>query len=144
MNATIYKFSKDTRSTARPSNGRTINGIVFKENTSRENPVLKLSSSGLDNDYDWNYIHILGSYYYINDIVFVNNDIFELHCSIDVLATYKTEIEASTQYIVRSTNYNFANGFINDNAYPLPITYQPIIDIGPDQPVGFLQVRAWL
>lgn len=119
MNATIYKFSKDPRSTARPSNGRTINGIVFKENTSRENPVLKLSTSGLDNDYDWNYIHILGNYYYINDIVFTNNDIWELHCSIDPLATWKTEIEASTQYIVRSTDPLYKNGYINDTAYPM-------------------------
>lgn len=119
MNATVYKFTKDTRSTARPTGGTSITGIVFKENTSRENPVLKITAAALNSDYDWNYIHILGAYYYINDIVFVNNDIFELHCSIDVLATYKTEIEASTQYIVRSTNSNYFNGYINDTAYPM-------------------------
>ena len=29
MNATIYHFSKDTRSTARPTGGTSITGIVF-------------------------------------------------------------------------------------------------------------------
>lgn len=119
MNATIYHFSKDNRSTARPTGGTSITGIVFKENTSRENPILKITKEALNNDYEWNYINILGNYYYINDIVFLNNDIFELHCSIDVLATYKTEIEASTQYIVRSTHAADKNGFIPDNAYPM-------------------------
>lgn len=119
MNATIYHFSKDNRSTARPTGGTSITGIVFKENTSRENPILKITKSALNNDYEWNYINILGNYYYINDIVFLNNDIFELHCSIDVLATYKTEIEASTQYVVRSTHGADKNGYIPDNAYPM-------------------------
>lgn len=119
MNATIYKFSKDPRSTARPSGGASITGIVFKNDTSRENPVLKITADALSSDYDWNYIHIMGHYYYINDIVFLNNDIWELHCTIDPLATWKTEIEASTQYVVRTTNANFKNGFINDTAYPM-------------------------
>ena len=36
MNATIYHFSKDNRSTARPTGGTSITGIVFKENTSSQ------------------------------------------------------------------------------------------------------------
>ena len=119
MNATIYKFSKDPRSTARPSGGTSITGIVFKNDTSRENPILKITANVLSNDYDWNYIHIMGHYYYINDIVFINNDIWELHCTIDPLATWKNEIEASTQYVVRTTNASHRNGYINDTAYPI-------------------------
>lgn len=119
MNATIYKFSKDPRSTARPTGGTSITGITFKNDTSRENPILKITADALSNDYDWNYIHIMGNYYYINDIVFLNNDIWELHCTIDSLATWKTEIEASTQYIVRTTDANTRDGSIIDNAYPM-------------------------
>lgn len=119
MNATIYHFTKDTRSTARPTGGTTISGILFKENTSREAPVLKLTADSLNNDYTWNYIYILGAYYYINDIIFLNNDVLELHCTKDVLATYKTEIENSTQYVVRSTKTSELNGYINDSAYSM-------------------------
>lgn len=119
MNATIYKFSKDPRSTARPSGGTSITGITFKNDTSRENPILKITANALSDDYDWNYIHIMGNYYYINDIVFLNNDIWELHCTIDPLATWKTEIEASTQYVVRTTDVNTKDGSINDTAYSI-------------------------
>lgn len=118
--ATLYKFSKDNRSTGIPGSGGTaVSGIVFKENTSREAPILKLSAESLNNDYDYNYMHFLGSWYYVNDIVLGNADILELHCKKDPLATYRTQIRNSTQYVVRSTNTSDLNGYINDTAYAM-------------------------
>lgn len=118
--ATLYKFSKDNRSTGIPSSGgTTVSGIVFKENTSREAPILKLSAESLNNDYDYNYMNFLGSWYYVNDIVLGNADILELHCKKDPLATYRTQIRNSTQYVVRSTNISDLNGYINDTAYAM-------------------------
>lgn len=118
--AVLYKFSKDNRSTGIPaSGGTTVSGIVFKENTSREAPVLKLSADSLNNDYDYNYMSFLGNYYYINDIVMGNKDILELHCKKDPLATYRTQIHNSTQYVVRSTHTADLNGYINDTAYAM-------------------------
>lgn len=118
--ANLYKFSKDNRSTGIPSGtGTTVSNIVFKENTSRENPVLKLDASSLNDDYDYNYMHFLGNYYYINDIVMGNRDILELHCKKDPLATYRTQIQNSTQYVVRSTHTADLNGYINDTAYAM-------------------------
>lgn len=118
--ANLYKFSKDNRSTGIPSGtGTTVSNIVFKENTSRENPVLKLDATTLNDDYDYNYMSFLGKYYYINDIVMGNNDILELHCKKDPLATYRTQIRNSTQYVVRSTHTADLNGYINDTAYAM-------------------------
>lgn len=118
--AVLYKFSKDNRSTAIPgSGGHTVSGIVFKENTSREAPVLKLSADSLNDDYEYNYMSFLGSWYYINDIVLGNRDILELHCKKDPLATYRTQIHNSTQYVVRSTHTADLNGYINDTAYAM-------------------------
>lgn len=118
--AHLYKFSKDNRSTAIPGgSGLTVSGINFKENTSREAPVLKLDATSLNDDYTYNYMQFLGSYYYINDIVLGNRDILELHCKKDPLATYRSQIHSSTQYVVRSTHLADKNGFINDTAYAM-------------------------
>ena len=118
--ANLYKFSKDNRSTGIPSgDGLTITGINYKKPTSRENPDFEFTTESMNDDFNYNYLKIHGKYFYINDVTIGNRDKFVLHCKKDVLATYRTAIHNSTQYVVRSTNASNMNGYINDTAYPM-------------------------
>lgn len=86
-------FSKRKNSTKQPTGGTSIS-VTLKENTSLVNPIFICSN--VDNA---NYCQFQGRYYYINDIVFVTNDIREFHCSIDVLATYKANIVGASAFV---------------------------------------------
>ena len=44
-----------------------------------------------------------GRYYFVTDIISVRNDLWEINCTVDALATYKSEILGSTQYVSYSS-----------------------------------------
>lgn len=112
MNITCYSgFSKKPNSTKQPTGG-TSKSVVLKQPTSVLNPVFIIEGYNLA----WNYIQWGVRYYYVDDIVIVHNNIAEYHCSTDVMATYKNDIGASSQYILRSASAY--NGRIVDNYYP--------------------------
>lgn len=101
---TIYywtNFSKRKNSTKRPSGTGTSKTVVLKEGTSIERPTFVFSS----NDFTINYIQAFGHYYFVDDIKSVRNDLIEVSCSMDVLATFKTEIGSYTAFIERSATH---------------------------------------
>lgn len=94
---TVYdNFTKRKNSTKRPSGGATVN-VKLKENTSLENPVFIVK--GLANA---NYCEYLGNYYFVEDVVFVTNEIVELHCSMDALATNRDAIASYNCFVERA------------------------------------------
>lgn len=101
MNITLYKnFSKKKNSTKQPTGGRTIDA-KFKAPTSYENPTFIVHGI----DFDYTYAKWGDHYYFINDIVIGNNDIFEIHCNQDVLATFKSDIGNYEAFIERSDSH---------------------------------------
>lgn len=112
MNITCYSgFSKKPNSTKQPTGG-TSKSVVLKQPTSVLNPIFIIEGYNLA----WNYIQWGVRYYYVDDIVIVHNNIAEYHCSTDVMATYKNDIGASSQYVTRSaTAYNPK---VMDSKYP--------------------------
>lgn len=110
MNITLYSgFSKRINSTRQPGGGES-RSVVLKENTSIERPTFILSGP-LPN---YNYAEFDGRYYYVDDIVSIAHDLYELSCSIDYLATYKSEIGSYNCFVERSSSkYNV---YINDGA----------------------------
>ena len=89
-------FKKRINSTKQPADAdAVVLDMVFKDDTSIENPSLLIK--GIDLDY--NYCKFGNHYYYINDIVVVNNDIIQINCIQDVLATYKSDILAASAYV---------------------------------------------
>lgn len=112
MNITCYSgFSKKPNSTKQPSSGTDVS-VVLKEPTSVINPVFIIQGYNLS----WNYIKWGVRYYYVDDIVIVHNNIAEYHCSTDVMATFKSDIGGSSQYVTRSaTAYNPK---VMDSKYP--------------------------
>lgn len=100
MTLTIYSnFSKRRNSTKQPSSG-TDYSVNIKDGCSVENPVFLIDGINLNANYcSWD-----GHYYFIEDIILSNSNIYELHCSMDVLATFKSQIGSSTQFIERAAS----------------------------------------
>ena len=87
---------------------------VLKENCSILNPTI-LVNIGNPSGYNYCYISDFNRYYYVNDWTW-DRGRWSANCSVDVLATYKTQIGASSQYILRASNDN--DGAIMDTMYP--------------------------
>ena len=114
-------FVKKENSTKRPSTGTTryIQGIL-KEPCSIMNPVIKierLPNDVIPGDYTYARWSQADRYYFIEDWVWVNG-LWEVHMKEDVLATFKTEIGNSTEYVLRTDSTTDFNGEITDTTYP--------------------------
>lgn len=116
MQIKLYSTAKKSNSTRRP----TASGLVatvdanIKDNCSVLNPVLLLT---YDQNY-FNYVQIPafgGRYYFVDDII-LNHGLTEVHCSVDVLASYKVEI-GSTDMLITRSSYSY-DGNIIDSNYP--------------------------
>lgn len=122
MQVTLYKFTKRLNSTKIPSgsDGKTFN-CQLKDETSFLNPVLKLApntlTSGLfsPDAYNYAFIPYWQRFYYITDWKYINS-VWECYLSVDVLASFKTEIGNTQAYIIRSNTAS--DGNIIDMFYP--------------------------
>lgn len=122
MQLILYtNFSKRKNSTKQPTGGTTYD-VRMKAGCSTENPVFLIDGINLDVTYAyWN-----SAYYFVDEIVIGNNNIYELHCSIDVLATYRSAIGSYYTFIERASNANAYDIMVNDS---LLSATQEIIDI---------------
>lgn len=85
----------------------------IKEPCSLSRPVIELAKSTvLSNDeikldrVNYAYIELFKRFYFIDDIIFKNDGIIELHMTVDVLNTYKDQIADSQQEVIRSESIN--------------------------------------
>lgn len=101
---TLYQFQKRKNSTLQPTalQGVELN-CELKQPTSYKNPVFTFF---VESGFEWNYLKWDAWYYFIVDVVSVRNNIFEVHCKLDVLATYKTEIGATSAFVLYDTTAN--------------------------------------
>lgn len=91
-------FSKKINSTKQPEDEFATYTCTLKEQTSFKNPTFKIKN------FDFLYTSYLkweemNAYYYIEDCISITNDVFEVQCKIDALATCKAWIEAYTGYV---------------------------------------------
>lgn len=73
--------------------------VVLKDATSIDRPTFLVSAA----TFDYNVAKWGDRYYFVDDIVSVRANQWEVSCILDVLATHKTEILASTQYVCYSS-----------------------------------------
>lgn len=110
MNVYFYSnFSKKRNSTKQPAGTGTLHDCRMKNDCSISNPVFLIN----DIDLSYNYCRFNDRYYFITDIVLSTNKIYEVSCSIDVLATYKTAIGNYNAFVERSAS-SF-DGLVTDN-----------------------------
>lgn len=118
MTAKFWLYNKKENSTARPSaNTGTDLEIKLKDRVDVDNPVILCQTNVMN----YNYMQFDGSYYFIRRKTYVANSLFEIEAERDPLATYKSEIMASTQYITRTNVSGLINNEIFDEKYPLTI-----------------------
>lgn len=112
----LYRFNKKSNSTKVPgSNEGTSFTCTMKTSSSIINPVIDIKvGAGTIPDYNYAYIQSFKRYYYVTDTVY-DLGVWTLTLSVDVLASYKTDIGNSRQYVLRSeSNYD---GDIIDSLY---------------------------
>ena len=90
MNITYWTgYSKKKNSTAQPTSG-TDATVYLKDNCSILNPVF--DCQGVPDSVNYIYVSDFWRYYFVSDVVHMTADRIEIHCSVDVLATYKSQI----------------------------------------------------
>ena len=109
----LYSLSKEENSTKQPTGGITATGVLI-EPCSVLNPVIKLNNI-IAYSYNYAYVQEFGRYYFIND--WVSEDGFwYVKMNVDVMATFKSAIGSSTQYILRAAGAQ--DEYILDTMYP--------------------------
>lgn len=110
MRIYLYTFSKKHNSTAIPSIEGVAVDVVLKESTSIWEPQFILSSASIP---EFNYLEWDDRFYFIDDIVKANRDTYSISCSVDPLATWRSEILSMNTFVERSASTY--NSYLNDN-----------------------------
>ena len=90
---------------------------TFREDVSVTDPVFTIEDYTSFNPATANYCYIatLERYYYITDIKLITDKIYEIHCHVDVLMSFKSGIRSNTAIIARQQNLN--NYMLNDGVF---------------------------
>ena len=121
MQVTLYaNFAKLVNSTKRPDS--TVETLAvegtLKDSTSMIDPVILINfASAVEAPTKWTYAYIyaFGSFYFINNWIW-EPPYWAAQLGTDTLATYRTQILASTQYVERSASSYDTN--VPDTVYP--------------------------
>lgn len=100
MSHTIYagKIAKRKNSTLQPTLNTSFD-VLLKTPTSLHTPTFTINAAS----FDYNYLKWGDRYYFVTDIVSRNNSLWEVSAVCDVLATFKADILASTQFVSYSS-----------------------------------------
>ena len=95
-------------------NKTTLTGFL-KQVTSVINPVITVE---MKNPSQYNYVHIpqFHRYYFINDMINVKNNLWEIHMKVDVLESFKTQIKANKAILEKSEQTASSNEYFNDGS----------------------------
>lgn len=124
MNITLYKYSHELNLMDKGSyllEPLALSNVIFKDSTSIVKPTLRITGIGSDGngvlDYNYVYIQELSRYYFVDNIISVNNQVFDIMCTVDVLYTYRTELLQLSAYVSRN-EYTYSTK-IKDDYLPL-------------------------
>lgn len=129
MDVTAYTFfNKRKNSTKRPSGGHKRN-VVLLDDVSLYSPIFQSEYW----DYNDNYCYWANRYYYVTDVVTLRQNLFEVHCEIDPLATWKDNIMATTAFVTFSTSdYDIGIPDYRLSSDPITITKSASTPVFPD------------
>lgn len=110
----LFKFNKKTNSTAVPDSTVPSAELSCRVLTpsSIYQPVIELKTNPIG--YTYAYIPAWGRYYFIDNII-IDSGLYRVSLTVDVLATFKTEIGNYNGYVLRSASAS--DGAIMDNEY---------------------------
>ena len=119
FSVSLYTFTKKKNSTARPSTPALVESGEIKEDFTplAFEMTFSFSTKSQIPPYNYAYIADFGRYYYITDWVFVGG-LWRGSFAVDVLASYKTEILASNQFVARAADSSAMQAGLIDTSYP--------------------------
>lgn len=100
---TTWTLSKRNNSTKVPSGAGTQVDVNLKGGCDILAPIFILNYSGVPS---FNYCLFQGRYYFVSDIKSIRQDLWEVSCNVDVLGTYKADIQSMTPYVLYYTHNN--------------------------------------
>ena len=119
MVVNFWTFSKRKNSTSKPTGNAafTFSNVLLKDECGIISPVIEIYESAAFNPYNLNYAYIdsFHRYYFVSDWVWIVGR-WECRLTVDVLASFKTEIGDADKYILRSAHTY--NADIIDSFYP--------------------------
>lgn len=129
MEVRVYRnFNKRKNSTKRPAGGSTRN-VVLLDDVSLYTPIFESEYW----DYQDNYCLWAGRFYYVTDIVTKRQNLFEVHCEIDPLATWKDDIMGTNAFVTFSTSdYDIGIPDYRLSSDPITITRSASTPVFPD------------
>lgn len=106
VNKSEYLTSRFTMSGTLKKSTSTTNVIIEVE---KSNPVM----------YNYNYMYIaeFKRYYYIDDIVNISNNRWEIHASVDVLYSFKNDILLTSAIIDKTETEKAGNLYLDDGSF---------------------------
>lgn len=122
MNVTLYSLYKKTNSTLQPSadTPKIVLDVNLKEDTSLYYPSFLINLPSETTDVPYNYLRWNNRFYFIDDVIKPTiNNVWELVCTIDLLATYRTDILNNTKAFVKYSA-NLYNPMIPDDRLSYP------------------------
>lgn len=103
--AYLHILNKRRNSTKQPSTVGVAVDILYKDGSDLHHPKLRFyRHSGNAGNLSYNYCEIEGNYYYITNAVYPNKDMCEVNLELDTLATYKSQILDSEQFVEYSAS----------------------------------------
>lgn len=129
MEVTVYRnFNKRKNSTKRPASGAKRN-VVLLDDVSLYTPIFESEYW----DYNDNYCFWAGRFYYVTDIVTKRQNLFEVHCEIDPLATWRDDIKGTNAFVKFSTSdYDIGIPDYRLSSDPITITRSASTPVFPD------------
>ena len=122
LNIKFWNFAKKNNSTKIPSGNWTELACELKDNCNMLAPVLRIRSSAMSISWNYCYMPGFGRYYFINDWKWIGG-CWEAYCSIDALASWKTELGQESMYILRRDSATDFDPLITDTMYPATNDY---------------------
>ena len=104
-NVTIGTMSKRINSTKQTFSGTTLS-CKLKGPCGMQSPVFEVQ--GLTKGTFYNYASFEGRYYWVDEIVYLSNNIQVVHCTIDPLATFKSYIQATSAMVIYGDSTNWS------------------------------------
>lgn len=101
--ASVYTLSKRHNSTVQPTGTGTVIDVYLKGGSDILSPVFTINSASMP---AFNYLSFEGRYYFVTGIRNVRDQLYEVSCQVDVLSTYKGDIQAASAYVLYYTHNN--------------------------------------
>lgn len=111
----LYKTSSDREKLSKTLSNEKSYDCLIKETTDVIKPVIRISTTDNLSAYNYCYIERYGRYYYIDSIETTPNNYWVIHCTVDVLMTYKSQIRDCKGTVTRSET--LFNAYLNDPEY---------------------------